>query len=81
MKNKTVKEKAKRLLVLFGLVLIFAGCGAAARESEFYQHNTMYRDWDHLKFSIYGYKKADPLKVQESKAHEWWGIAIEEPRE
>jgi hypothetical protein len=81
MKNRIVKEKVKRLLVLSGLVLIFVGCGAAARESEFYEHNTMYRDWDHLTFSTYGYKKVDPKKVQESKDHEWWGITIEEPKQ
>ena len=80
MKNKNVKEKVKRLLVLLGMVLILAGCGAAARESGFYEHNTMYRDWDHFIFSLNGYKKVDPKKAQESKAQEWWGITIEEPR-
>jgi hypothetical protein len=80
MKNGTVKEKVKRLLVLSGTILILSGCGAAARESGYYQHNTMYRGWDHFIFSLYGYKKADPQKAQESKDREWWGINIEEPQ-
>lgn len=37
-------------------VLFLAGCGAAARESGFYEHNTMYRNWDHFVFSLFGYK-------------------------
>ncbi len=81
MKNGAVNKKVKRLSALLGMVLIIAGCGAAARESEFYEHNTMYRDWDHLKFSTYGYKKVDPKKAQESKEQGWWGITIEEPRQ
>jgi len=53
------------------------GCGAAARESGFYEHNTMYRDWDHLKFSIYGYKQVDPNEARQSAAEDWWGINVE----
>ena len=62
------------------MVLVLAGCGAAAKESGFYEHNTMYRGWDHFIFSLYGYKKADPKKAQESTAQDWWGKTIEEPR-
>ncbi len=80
MKNGTVKEKVKRCLALLGMILVLAGCGAAARESGFYEHNTMYRNWDHLKFSIYGYKQVDQKEAQLSKAQDWWGITIEEPR-
>jgi hypothetical protein len=69
----------KRLfLVLLG-VMFLSGCGAAARESGFYEHNTMYRDWDHLKFSIYGYKQVDQKEAQLSKERDWWGIPIEYP--
>jgi len=80
MKNGTVKEKVKRWLALLGMVLVLAGCGAAARESGFYEHKTMYRNWDHFIFSLYGYKKVDPKEAQESKEQNWWGRAIEEPR-
>lgn len=67
----------KKLFVVLLGVLFLSGCGAAARESGFYQHDTMYRNWDHLKFSICGYKEVDKQEVQASKSQDWWGIPIE----
>ena len=67
----------KRLfLVLLG-VLFLSGCGTAARESGFYQHNTMYRDGEHLKFSIYGYKHVSQKEAQFSNDRQWLGIPVE----
>jgi hypothetical protein len=40
----------------------------------------MYRNWDHLKFSMCGYKKVDPQEVRQSKEQEWWGKTIEESK-
>jgi hypothetical protein len=54
----------------------FPGCGAAARESGFYDHDTIYKNWDHLKFSIYGYKSPDSKAIEESRVEEWWGKTI-----
>ncbi len=54
----------KKAFAVMMMVLFLAGCGAAARESGFYEHNTMYRDWDHLKFSIYGYKTLEQKEIQ-----------------
>jgi hypothetical protein len=66
----------KRLFfVLLGIIFLY-GCGAAARESGFYQHNTMYRDFDHLKFSIYGYKQVDQKEARLSREQDWWGIPV-----
>jgi len=67
----------KKLFFVALAVLFLAGCGAAARESGFYEHDTMYRDWDHLKFSISGYPNADKKDAQESKAGKWWGTEID----
>jgi hypothetical protein len=67
----------KRAVAVLMMVLFLTGCGAAARESGFYEHSTMYRDWDHLKFSIYGYKTVEPKEIQASKAQEWWGKNID----
>ena len=67
----------KRLfLVLLG-VMFLSGCGAAARESGFYEHNTMYRDWEHFKFSAWGYKQVDQKEAQLSKEEDWWGTPVE----
>lgn len=67
----------KRFIAVMMTVLFLSGCGAAARESGFYEHSTMYRNYDHLKFSMCGYKKVDPQEVRQSKEQDWWGITIE----
>jgi len=48
-------------------------CG---RESEFYQHDTMYKSGDHLRFSIYGYREVSPNEAQKSNDQKWWGIDV-----
>jgi len=70
----------KRFIAVMMTVLFLSGCGAAARESGFYEHSTMYRNWDHLKFSMCGYKKVGPQEVRQSKEQEWWGKTIEESK-
>jgi len=66
----------KKLFLVALAAFFLAGCGAAARESGFYQHDTMYKDWEHLKFSICGYSKADKKDAQESKVGNWWGQEV-----
>ena len=66
----------KMIVVLMG-VFFLAGCGAAARESGFYEHNTMYRDWEHMKFSIWGYKQVESKEATLSKEENWWGKMVE----
>jgi len=73
------KDMKKIVVVLMG-VLFLAGCGAAARESEFWEHSTMYRNCGHFKFSAYGYKHVGPKEAQLSKEEEWWGITVEGSR-
>ncbi len=67
----------KTLFVLLAL-LFLSGCGAAARESGFYEHGAIYRDWDHFKFSLYGYKHPEPKDAQLSKERDWWGTTVEQ---
>jgi hypothetical protein len=45
----------KKLLGLLVLSAFAAGCGASASQSEMWKHDTMYRDWDHLRFSWGGH--------------------------
>lgn len=66
----------KKLLFVALTALILAGCGAAARESGFYEHDTMYKNCDHMVFSITGYPNADKKVAQESKAENWWGKEV-----
>jgi len=58
------------------VVFFLSGC-AAERESGFYDHSSMYKDWDHMKFSIWGYKNVDQKEAKESKDQDWWGKTVE----
>ena len=64
-----------------GLILLFAfflaGCGTAAKESEFWKHSSMYEGWDHMRFSIWGYKNPTDKTLKESSSQDWWGIPVE----
>ncbi len=64
----------KRLFLVAIAALFLAGCGAAARESGYYQHNTHFKSWEHMKFSIWGYRNIDQKDCQESKEGNWWGL-------
>ncbi len=60
-------------------VLFLAGCGAAARESGYYDHNTLFKSWEHMKFSLCGYKQVGPNEAQKSKEEGWWGVTVDGP--
>ena len=66
----------KRLLLLILMAFFFSGCGAAARESGFWQHSAMYRDIDHLWFSWTGYKNPTPADAKLAQQQDWWGIEV-----
>lgn len=67
----------KRILLIIMICAFLVGCGAAARESGFYEHRSIYAGWDHLWFSWYGYKACEDTYIKESKAEAWWGITEE----
>ncbi len=66
----------KKLVAAVSILFFISGCGAAARQSEFYEHSTMYRNESHLLFSVCGYKKLDAKKAEQSKTEDWWGIPV-----
>lgn len=66
----------KKLLALLFLGMFLMGCGAAARQSEFYQHSTMYQNWDHLKYSWTGYRNPTAETGEKSQEQGWWGIEV-----
>ncbi len=69
----------KRLLLLLIASLFLFGCATTtAKDSEFYEHNAMYKSWSHLWYSWYGYKHCTPEDVKKSQAERWWGTP-EEP--
>ena len=68
-----------RLLKL-GVVLMFlfvVGCGAQLEQSEFFKHDSMYKNWDHAKFSMGGHKYPAGEAVEKSENQGWWGIPVD----
>lgn len=69
----------KKAILLLMLAAFLMGCGAAAQKSEFYQNSSHFKNWDHLKFSVTGYKNVTAEAAKKSDAQSWWGEAIEVP--
>ncbi|MBW1781047.1 MAG: hypothetical protein JRL30_09940 [Deltaproteobacteria bacterium] len=67
----------KKFGLLILVVLFLAGCGKAAKESEFWEHSSMFKNWDHWKYSWSGYKKPTLKTGKESVEQGWWGKAQE----
>ena len=59
------------LLMLAGLFL--SSC-AAMTESEFWKHDSMYKNWDHTKYSLSGYQTPTDETGKKSQEQGWWGI-------
>jgi hypothetical protein len=66
----------KKMLLLFVLAAFLFGCGASATYSEFWKHDTMYRNNDHMFFSMSGYSNPTREDQKNSMAQGWWGIEI-----
>jgi major membrane immunogen (membrane-anchored lipoprotein) len=66
----------KKMMVLMVLALLLAGCGKSAMRSEFYQHDSIYKSWDHMRFSWFGYRNPTDEDMQKSIDQGWWGIEL-----
>ena len=66
----------KKIILLLLVGLFLSGCGTLAKESELWEHDTMYKNWDHLKFSLYGYTNPSDESCRKSQDQEWWGIEV-----
>ena len=64
-------KKMKKLIVLLFMGLLLAGCS-----SEFYNHDSLFKDWDHVKFSWWGYKNPTAEDATKSAQEGWWGEEI-----
>ena len=75
----TLREALFTLLMLGALVLALSsvhGC-ASMKQSEFWQHPTVYAGWEHQKFSTWGYRNPDMYDHFNSQYGEWWGYEVE----
>lgn len=61
-------------IILIGMIFMLAGCCSSIRQSEFFQHDTVYSDMHHLWFSSVGYASIDKTDVKLSHDRKWWGI-------
>lgn len=61
----------KKLIVLLFMVLLLSACS-----DEFLAHDSLFKDWDHVKFSWGGYKNPTAEDVKMSNEQGWWGEAI-----
>lgn len=65
----------KKGVVLLIMVLFLASCGSFSK-SEFLQHDKMYKNWDHMKFSWFGYNNPSAADAEKAKEQQWWGIDV-----
>lgn len=63
----------KKLFLVLSVILL-VGCGVCVRQSELFQHDTLYKDWRHMWFSVAGYRNIDATDVRYSAEYRWWGI-------
>ncbi|MCD6298200.1 MAG: hypothetical protein J7M30_13715 [Deltaproteobacteria bacterium] len=66
----------KKLFLLLIAGFFLSGCGTAAERSEFWKHDTMYKNTDHMLFSWFGYKTPTKETGKKSAEQKWWGEVI-----
>ena len=64
--------KYKLWIVLSAFLLI--GCSTGG--SDFFAHDTMYKNWDHARYSWGGYKDTTNTDVEKSESQDWWGKPV-----
>jgi len=63
----------KKLLALLFVIACVAACGTAAKKSELWEHDTIYKNWDHMSFSLGGHQEVSPEEAKKSVEEGWWG--------
>jgi hypothetical protein len=66
----------KKILAVLMLSAFLFGCGAAATQSDFWKHDSLYKNWDHTKFSLSGYQSPTGGDAKKSMEQGWWGIEV-----
>jgi hypothetical protein len=80
--GKTINQpeggEMKKAIVLMFFALFLASCSGTLKQSEFLEHDTMYKNWDHMKFSWFGYKNQTDEDSKHSMEQGWWGFEVPE---
>ena len=76
-KHKTGYYPIVRLTMAVIIVFFLVGCGSTAQRSEFWKHDSVYKDWNHMKFSLFGFENPTDETAKKSKERGWWGITVE----
>ena len=63
----------KKMCALLFMIACVAGCGTAAQKSELWEHNSIYKNWDHMRFSWGGHKAVSQEEAVKSVEEGWWG--------
>ena len=63
------------MIVVFGF--LFAGCSNSITQSEFWQHDSHYKNCEHTLYSWFGYQKPTDETGMKSDSQGWWGIPVE----
>ena len=63
----------KKMFALLFVIACVAGCGTAAQKSELWEHNSIYKNWDHLSFSWSGHQEVSQEEARKSAEEGWWG--------
>jgi hypothetical protein len=67
MKMKKRRYKNDKNFILIIISMIITGCS-----SEFYKHDSIYKDWDHIKFSWWEYENPTEKHAKMSTERGWW---------
>ena len=63
----------KNIILIGVLAMLLIGCSHASKDSEFSEHKTLYKNWDHAKYSWWGHRNPTPEDLKKSKDQGWWG--------
>lgn len=63
----------KRVICVGIMGLFLAGCGVAAKDSEFWKHESMYTSWNHMRYSV-NPESCAPDITKKSQQERWWGL-------
>ena len=66
----------KKVVALVMMALFLASCSGTLMQSEFMEHDTMYKNWDHMKFSWFGHRNPINDDQQKSIEQQWWGFDV-----